>query len=498
MIVELLSVLTIFIGGCALTRVTGLKGWPLPAIGFAAGVALLVIIGTLQAITALPTSPVLALVLTFLLPVAWWFRAFLSGQEVSIKPIPTIITLFIFILASLVLRNIVSVTPDSFQYVTIGSLLESGNFSEASPLILLKRFIAVPILHSPANLAEGFYIRSITPLLALSLLICLVWFINKGLSVSLKDPVIISLFTTAAVLLLVTNNRFVFNMFYINSHMLVALFLLLLVGSGWLLLRQADVPQQTLIMLQVISIPVLTLARPEASIYAGIALIPILIAERVSLKNRMLLLLVLGVSVISWHGFLWIKYDADGSDVPFSVLAMLAYGILVIIITPLLAWKPLYKLIPYSVVLTESGLWLALLVMVYINPSIFHRSVLATIENVILDAGGWGVSLAFIGFIVLGVLVFSQVPDRLILRFPLTTFIPLSLLLAYLRSGAYRVGHGDSLNRMFIHILPLAVLFIVSSAATVQFSLPEELRKYWLLLVTRINKYKYIFAKNNL
>jgi hypothetical protein len=42
-----------------------------------------------------------------------------------------------------------------------------------------------------------------------------------------------------------------------------------------------------------------------------------------------------------------------------------------------------------------------------------------------------------------------------------------ALLLAYLRDeGAYRVGQYDSLNRMFMQVVPLAVLYVVVVYAT--------------------------------
>ena len=64
--------------------------------------------------------------------------------------------------------------------------------------------------------------------------------------------------------------------------------------------------------------------------------------------------------------------------------------------------------------------------------------------------------------LVLAVLVLFRVPGQHYLRFPLTTFIPVAFLLAYLREGAYRVGYGDSLARMTMHVVPLAVLYVIA------------------------------------
>jgi hypothetical protein len=111
----------------------------------------------------------------------------------------------------------------------------------------------------------------------------------------------------------------------------------------------------------------------------------------------------------------------------------------------------------------EAALWLAVLGAAVWNPQLLLTSVGATGQNLFHGAGGWGYSLIIIGVLVF-VCAFAVRERQLIfLRFPVTSFIPLGFLLAYLRDEAYRVGYGDSLNRMWIHILPLAVLFLVAA-----------------------------------
>jgi hypothetical protein len=41
--------------------------------------------------------------------------------------------------------------------------------------------------------------------------------------------------------------------------------------------------------------------------------------------------------------------------------------------------------------------------------------------------------------------------------------VPLAFLLAYFRGIAFRVGDGDSLNRIVIEFFPVAVLLIVAA-----------------------------------
>ena len=60
------------------------------------------------------------------------------------------------------------------------------------------------------------------------------------------------------------------------------------------------------------------------------------------------------------------------------------------------------------------------------------------------------------------------------LRFPVTSFVPVALLLVYFRGNPYRIGVGNLLNRMWVHIVPLAILFVVAAASSRRWGYPES------------------------
>ena len=490
MFVEVIMTLSVLICGVTIMRVIGIEGWILPAMGFVTGIAIHIIIGTIQAVTIVSSSPVITIMATILLSAIIWFWCYIQGKDISIKITPALIFTIFIVLAVLLFRtiNLQCFTPDSFRYIEVGSLLESGNLNHATPNLLLDRLLAVPLMHAAANLVDEFYFRSITPLLAISSIFILAWLIHEGLSLSNIESWLVKLFSITGAFLLVTSNRFVFNAFYINGHMLTAVFLLLLVGCGWLQVKKATIDPRALLVLQVISISVLTLTRPENPLFAGIALLPFLASGRIFWKHRALLLFVLGFSVVTWYGFLWIKYIGSGEAVPISVVGMIGFGSVSVMIAPLLAWRKIDQLLPNSLVLAELSIWLILMFFAFQNFSLLKRSILATIDNIFLDYGGWGSVLVLLIIISIGVMIFTKVSDFIILRFPITTFLPYVFLLAYLRDGAYRVGHGDSLNRMFLHIVPLAILFIISTAASEEWGLPDRLKYIWYRLNVYTNR----------
>ncbi|HOL18576.1 MAG TPA: hypothetical protein PLY40_09870, partial [Bacillota bacterium] len=248
MTVELISVTAVLAGGTALVFALGIRGCALPALGLVAGLALQIICGAIQVVTGLPTTPALTLTLVVLLPAGWWIWSGRrnNGLAVPVKTVLAVLLLVVVVVIALYGAGLVNLTPDSYQYLSTGSLLESGHLDAAPPERLLERSLAVPLIHAPANLAGAFYLRSITPLLALAALITLGWICREGLRVSLEDSHLIFYFSAAAVLWILSSHRFVYHAFYVNGHTLSAVLLLLLAGCGWLYARGAALPPRAL------------------------------------------------------------------------------------------------------------------------------------------------------------------------------------------------------------------------------------------------------------
>ncbi len=464
MIVEVLVVLAFLIGGSALAAVYGVRGWAVPAVGFALGVAVHVgLVGALT-VASLPSPPWLGVMLTLLGPLAWWGWRWHQGDDVPVAPIPTLGVLAATVGLVLAARaaNLVNFTPDSFRYLTTAGLLNGGRLDDASPFLLESRVLAVPAMHAPAGLSGELYLRSVTPLLALSGVLVLVWLVTVGLR-TFDGPPSPTLIAVAAAALLVTTNRFVFHAFYINGHGPLATWLLILGGASWLAVRRADEvggPQLTL--LQATVLPAIVLARPDGGVLAGLVLLPLLTADGVPARLRWVGLGVLGLTMTAWQGFLVSFYRSAGGDVPFSVTALLLVGIGAVLGALSVrrlgtAWLP-----RRSLGLTELVLWGAAGVAIAFDPQVLLDSARATVQNTGWE-GGWGVSLLMLAGLAVAVLMATDVPGRAVLRFPLTAFVPLAILLAYLRGNAYRVGPGDSLNRMLIHLVPMLILFLVAS-----------------------------------
>jgi hypothetical protein len=472
MIVELLSVVAVFAGGCLFVRAAGLTGWSIPAFGLLAGLCLQTTIGFVQVVTSLPTSPVLTLALTFGLPAAWWLVRWRGGHDVGLPVGYAVLSLAVVAAAVPVLRaaNLVKWHSDSFTYVMGGAILADGTYDTAvSAHHLTKRLLAVSLIHAPASLTDDYYLRAITPLLAVATVGMLVWFFLRGAPERL-DPGQLAIFAGLGALVLVTNNRFIFSAFYINGHLLVAVLLLAIAGGGWLLATRDQVPARPLMALQILAIPALVVTRPEATVLAGVALLPMLLSERVSWRHRATAMAVLGTSTMAWQGFVWWMHHQRDAEVPITVSGPFMAGLALLPGIWLLGRRPLLRRSAWVLWLTEAGTWLVLAAFFVRSPQIMIDSVDATWQNLVLGAGKWGTFPVVLAALVVVAIIVVRSPQLSYLRFPVTVFLPLAFVEAYLRDEAYRVGYGDSLSRMFMHIVPLAVLYIMAAYASADVS----------------------------
>lgn len=449
------------LGGAVLIHVAGARGLGVPILGAVTGLALYLCIGAVQVLTPITSSPVLTMSLTVAVPSALWLWRRSQGADLTIRPLWAGFIVAGVVAAVAFFRAMPQVawSNDSLQYLLNGSLIASNNITIASTSLLPKRLIGVPELHAVANLGGEYYVQSITPLISVLVLALLGWMLWESLSTRLNKRALL-LLIGGGLLFLVSMNRFVFHAFYLNGHLLFALFMLVVVGGGWMLVSTDAVNKTALVTAMSLAVGALVFVRAESSILIVLMLLPIIVDGSVSRFHRSILLAVLGVATIAWQSFMAAVYLAQGLSISFEIWGLLGFGVAILAVIPLLKWNALMKRGRLLLVLAEVLLWLALAVLALREPQILKESLTATFENAILGAGSWGFSLIFI--IALLVLAsFIAVPNRVNLRFPLTSFIPLGFLLAYLRDAAYRVGDGDSLNRMWIQLIAVALFYVI-------------------------------------
>ncbi len=77
-----------------------------------------------------------------------------------------------------------------------------------------------------------------------------------------------------------------------------------------------------------------------------------------------------------------------------------------------------------------------------------------------LTSGMWGVSPTICLILIIPLSFFSNLPNKRIFLYMIVFYLNLIIILGYLRNLPYRIGWGDSGNRMLIHITPLVIMYL--------------------------------------
>ena len=470
MIIELLALFSICISGYLLAVASSARGVVLPIASVLYGISLMIVVGLFFVIINIPTNPAFILIFCFIIAsVLFRVRQRKANIDLKFTHITSILIAVTLFVVFFYVFNLFNWHVDSFFNLLSSGLLAQGFYEYASMSLMEKRMLAVPILHSPAFFSGELYLRAITPLISLSTIAVLVWFYVHG-TLDVANRNLVRYVGIIGLLVLITNNRYIFQTFYINGHLLFALFLIVIVGAGWLLTRNhthKNAPSvESLEWMQLIPIPALVVTRPEAFIVAAFAILPSLLSNKINLRHKRFLLYVLGGTTLLWHGYLALTYYSLGAEIPLSTYGPILFSILLLISSLFIGKSWLENKRNILLWILEIALWTTLIGLAFINPQILTDSVLATIKNLLFGEGAWGLSFMLTALAVILVLIFRKFPDQIFLRLSMTTFVPIGFILAFLRDAAYRVGHGDSLNRMLLQILPLMILFIMVALAS--------------------------------
>ncbi|MDR2600768.1 MAG: hypothetical protein LBC73_10910 [Oscillospiraceae bacterium] len=494
MIVELICLSLILLGGFAFVYTMGIRGVAAISLGFIMGLAIQVIIGTVLIMINVPYNAVITVGLTFLLPFLLLIYTCIKGiTSISFIRLLTYIAVSIAVVTITVTllfnEGFVKWSYDSMRYLLSSQIMYENRLELLSEDLLTKRMFGVPIIHSPAQIVGEVYLRAVFPLLGIATFTTLMCFIYQGLKKRVSKKTMWFL-VFAGGLLLLTNNRFVWNSFYINGHLFCAALALVISGCAWFMVSDDNKSKKRLLAIIIVAIPALVLTRSESILVAALAVLPILAAKILSWKYKSAILLSLGVSAVICHSFILLLLDNGINSLVFSyVLFGILLTFLAILLKFLIKLKVIKFVVTNIVIISELLLWYTLIILSYQNRYIINTTLESIYHNIILGDGAWGWSFVILICLTISVLLLIKRPKNMaILRFPVTTFLPFMFILAHLRESPYRVGFGDSMNRMLIQIVPLAILFIVMSIGLGDFRFTKE---RCVLYIEKIKKIVY-------
>jgi len=370
----------------------------------------------------------------------------------------------IAVVTALVARqwHLTRLTPDSLRYLLASNdLVLTEGLREMNAVDLVTRQIGLPALHSLSDLVGRRYLASIGPLFGAFGLGLFVWLAAEGTRGALVRRNRMVLVATATLFLL-SSNRLVYDSFYINTHIQMASYLLIAVAGTWLAVSRGlsrwAVPSG-------LALAVTLVFRPEAPLVVAIVLVTVA-ASRANLSVRLAMTLpTLAVGAL-WYGLgLW-RYAAGGDEISptapvFGSLLAIGLAIAICLVAGASRARPWARWLDRAGV---AGLALLLVFYVATDPAVFGMSIEATARNLVRD-GFWLLTWVAAIALLLIALAVETIPDARLWTIPVIGFALLYWALPYIREGAWRVGAGDSGNRILAHYLAVVVVFLVLAAA---------------------------------
>ena len=346
-------------------------------------------------------------------------------------------------------------TPDSLRYIAAGDVFsEQGAFARISRNVLLKRSTTTPLVHTLGQLDGRLYSPFVTPVVVGAGFVLTLIVLRDQLNDWRVPARGVRWLTGFAVAFILASNRALYDAFYVDSHGFVMVAFLVVVAGAFAMNHEPGwaIPVA-------LAASLIVLARAEGPAVAALGLLPAITVLSTT-RARVLLVLPAVLACLVWFGAGLLGRANPGdlsllSD-PASRGALVGLGLLAIAgaTTTLERWP----LLPIPT-LTVAMLAVVLGISAIGHPSILVDAARATIVNM-FGRGLWGTSWLVIVLLLVTTLRREAFPDAHVWFVPIVGYAILYWLLPFLRGGAYRIGEGDSGNRVLAHVFLVCVVYL--------------------------------------
>jgi hypothetical protein len=368
--------------------------------------------------------------------------------------------------AGLALRhNYTFCSDDSWGFIIWSKALANPALSaEALRLMVYSCGIFVPALQSAAAFHGFDYLYAHVPVLTFWFLLCFAYLTFAALRESLASRTRAAIWTVCGLLLLAANYFFVFQAFFLATNLTTGIYLFLAVVLLCSYLRE---PKVEWLALGTLFLCCFSILRLETAFLALLVWLVVLSSPKVRLSSLswcyggytivVAAWFLKAMSVGGWH---FVKYGSPRLVIGIMLaLSLVWLGIALRSRRLARLWSMEWSLRLPAIALY--GLAVATVLFTALRPEHAATTAKHLLVNTFAGSGRWGVTWIAISALAL---LASWLPPWRCHKLLVTT-IAGSLLLIYIGAffrAPYRIGWGDSANRMLLHVLPLTCFYLVT------------------------------------
>ncbi len=355
--------------------------------------------------------------------------------------------------------NVTQITDNSLQFLIVGRALAFDGLNAFTLEGLALRAALLPLLYAPSVFLGDGYLAVIQPAFAFTLLSAFVYLGLRALRSQLANPWLRVAVVGLSVGVMLSTDFMAYQAVYIHNNLPSAACLLVAAVTLWLALDEDNAAWL------IFSVPAwlsFSLLRTEAPLFALLFILLALSSGRLNYRVRLIAFLPWAGVLLLWHVRLLIgigagTYILDASKLWIIVAALLAFVVLLAVSRWSWIERRLLPALPW--LMMGAGL-AALAGLAARQPDALRPNLEAFVRNLFVD-GRWNATWFFLlGFWFLAC-VLPELHYGRVFSFGIPLFFLFVLLLGFLTRKPFRVGWGDSANRMFTHLLPFVLFYLL-------------------------------------
>lgn len=347
---------------------------------------------------------------------------------------------------------------DSYTQILLGrQLAQHGGFDPTCHPALASWGVFVPVVHSASVMLGVDFLYALWPTMAVVFAVTFLYMCVACLRSMNVGRVWAGLIAMSSTLFMATTYFIVFQSFYVHNNFPSAMYLFVAVGCMWLGMTR---PESGWLALSMASFFGFILLRTEAPLYYAVFAAPMLWSPTVTRRVRLACFVPIFVLTLAWYVRL-VALIGPGSDIlspgkAWGLMAIMAAFTAVAALPDRPTVRRVMALIPWVMLY---GSMILVVGFTLKRPEHMRHCLDAMGEN-LFRTGRWGASWGVLAVLTVLALGLPRLDRQDCWTVGTATFLAMVYILGLFREHPYRVGWGDSANRLVTQCVPILIAYL--------------------------------------